>query len=148
MLEICPTIAKSRPRVEIHPLGIGGKSDPVRLVFDAMAGSATNTTLVDLGHRFRLMVNDVAAVEVPPMPNLPVARALWKVEPSFEDGVAAWIYGGGAHHTVYSYNVTSQHVRDFAEIAGVECLVIDAKTDLNQFRNEIRWNNAVYTNRG
>jgi L-arabinose isomerase len=148
MLEICPTIAASKPRVEIHPLGIGGKSDPVRLVFDAVPGHATNTTLIDLGHRFRFVVNDVTATDVPPMPNLPVARALWEVEPDFEAGVAAWIYAGGAHHTVYSYHVTSDQVRDFAEIAGVECLVIDRDTKLADFRNEIRWNNEVYQVRG
>jgi L-arabinose isomerase len=148
MLEICPTIALGKPKIEIHPLGIGGKSDPVRMVFDAKAGSATNTTLVDLGHRFRFIVNDVEAIAVPPMPNLPVARALWKVAPNFETGVGAWIYGGGAHHTVYSYNVSSQQVRDFAEIAGVEALTIDADTKLEAFRNEIRWNEGAYKNRG
>lgn len=144
MLEICPTIAATKPRLEIHPLGIGGKSDPVRLVFDSKTGKATNTTLVDLGHRFRFIVNDVDAVDVPAMPHLPVARALWKVQPSFQDGVEAWIYGGGAHHTVYSYNVTSEQVRDFADIAGVECLVIDASTNLNSFRDAAKWNEAVY----
>ncbi len=148
MLEICPTIALGKPKIGIHPLGIGGKSDPVRMVFDAKAGKATNTTLVDLGHRFRFIVNDVEAIAVPPMPHLPVARALWKVEPNFETGVGAWIYGGGAHHTVYSYNVSSQQVRDFAEIAGVEALTIDADTKLEAFRNEIRWNEGAYTNRG
>lgn len=144
MLEICPSIAKGKPKLEIHPLGIGGKSDPVRLVFDGRTGRATNTTLIDLGHRFRFIVNEVDAVEVAPMPNLPVARALWKVKPNFEDGVAAWIYGGGAHHTVYSYNVTVEQVRDFAEIAGVEALVIDGDTKLSDFRNEIRWNEGGY----
>jgi len=148
MLEICPTISGQKPKLEIHPLGIGGKSDPVRMVFDARQGVATNTTLVDLGHRFRLIVNTVDAVAVPAMPNLPVARALWKVRPSFQDGVAAWIYAGGAHHTVYSYNITTDHVRDFAEIAGVECVVIDENTRLADLRNELRWNNEVYSNRG
>jgi L-arabinose isomerase len=144
MLEICPTISVERPRLEVHPLGIGGKADPVRLVFDARPGAATNTTLVDLGHRFRIIVNEVEAVEIPEMVNLPVARALWKVSPNFTDGVSAWIYAGGAHHTVYSNNVTSEMVRDFAEIAGVECLVIDQNTQLAQFRNELRWNEAYY----
>lgn len=144
MLEICPSITKTKPKIEIHPLGIGGKADPVRLVFDARNGSATNTTLVDLGHRFRFIVNTVQAVEPPAMPKLPVARALWKVEPNFEEGVAAWIYGGGAHHTVFSYNVTSEQVQDFAEIAGVECLVIDKDSTLRQIKNELAWNGAVY----
>ena len=144
MLEICPSITKTKPKIEIHPLGIGGKADPVRLVFDARNGAATNTTLVDLGHRFRFIVNTVQAVEPPAMPKLPVARALWKVEPNFEEGVAAWIYGGGAHHTVFSYNVTSEQVHDFAEIAGVECLVIDKDSTLRQIKNELAWNGAVY----
>lgn len=144
MLEICPSIARDRPRIEAHPLGIGGKSDPVRLIFDARPGPATNTTLVDLGHRFRFIVSEVDAVDVPEMSKLPVARALWKVRPNFADGVTAWIYGGGAHHTVYSYNVTSEQVRDFAEIAGVECLVIDGNTKVDSFRDAIRWNEAAY----
>jgi len=148
MLEICPTIAAHKPRLEIHPLGIGGKSDPVRMVFSSRTGPATNTTLVDMGSRFRLIVNDVEAVPVPPMPNLPVASALWKVKPNFKDGVAAWIYAGGAHHTVYSYNVTSEMVEDFAEIAGVECVVIDQDTRLRDVRNELRWNRGAYGLRG
>lgn len=148
MLEICPTIAAGKPKLEIHPLGIGGKSDPVRMVFSSRTGSATNTTLVDMGSRFRLIVNDVEAVPVPPMPNLPVASALWKVKPNFKDGVAAWIYAGGAHHTVYSYNVTSEMVEDFGEIAGVECVVIDEDTRLRDLRNELRWNRGAYGLRG
>jgi len=148
MLEICPSIAAGRPRLETHPLGIGGKSDPVRLVFDARTGTATNTSLIDLGHQFRFIVNDVEAVPVPPMPNLPVARALWKVKPNFADGVAAWIYAGGAHHTVYSYNVTTEQVQDFAEIAGVECLVIDAETRLGEFRRALRMGQGGFSLRG
>ena len=148
MLEICPSIASSKPKLEIHPLGIGGKADPVRLVFDGRTGSATNTTLVDLGHRFRFIVNEVEAIPVPPMPKLPVARALWKVKPDFKQGVAGWIYAGGAHHTVYSYNVTAEQVRDFAHIAGVECLVIDGQTRLTDIQNEIRWNEGGFRNRG
>lgn len=134
MLEICPSIARSKPRLEIHPLGIGGKADPVRLVFDARSGPATNTTLVDLGDRFRFIVSDVEALDVPDMPRLPVARALWKVVPNFADGVEAWIRAGGAHHTVFSYNVTVDDVVDFAEIAGVECLSIDESLNLREFR--------------
>ncbi len=148
MLEICPTIASAKPRLEIHPLGIGGKADPVRLVFDCRSGAATNTTLVDLGHRFRMIVNEVDSIAVPAMPNLPVARALWKIKPDFETGVEAWIYGGGAHHTVFSYNITSEQVRDFAEIAGVECVVIGEGTKLQDFRNELRWNQGAFSNRG
>ncbi len=144
MLEICPSIASNKPRIEVHPLGIGGKEDPVRLVFNARPGKATNTTLVDLGHRFRFIVNDVDSIDVPEMPNLPVARALWKVQPNFKEGVAAWIYGGGAHHTVYSYNVTSEQVEDFGNIAGVEVLTIDSNTKLRDFKNQLRWNEGAY----
>lgn len=144
MLEICPSIAKAKPRLEVHPLGIGGKADPARLVFDAPAGPAINASLVDLGTRFRLIVNEVDAVEVPPMPNLPVARALWETKPDFKTALAAWIYAGGAHHTGYSYSVTTEHMRDFAEIAGIELIVIDGKTDLEELRKELRWNDAYW----
>jgi L-arabinose isomerase len=144
MLEICPTIANDRPRIEVHPLGIGGKEDPARLVFNAPAGPALNASLVDLGNRFRLIVNEVDAVEPPALPKLPVARALWETRPDFRTAVSAWIYAGGAHHTVYSYSVTTQQLRDFAEIAGIEIVVIDADTKLENFRNELRWNEVYY----
>jgi L-arabinose isomerase len=148
MLEICPSIAVGKPKLEVHPLGIGGKADPVRLVFDAPPGPALNASLVDLGKRFRLIVNTVKAVEVPPMPKLPVARALWEVEPSFKSGVAAWIYAGGAHHTGYSYSVKTEHLRDFADIAGIEIVVIDSNTQLDRFRDELRWNEVYWSLRG
>jgi L-arabinose isomerase len=144
MLEICPSIAKDKPRLEVHPLGIGGKADPARLVFDAPAGSALNASLIDLGTRFRLIVNEVEAVEVPAMPNLPVARALWETKPDFKTGLAAWILAGGAHHTGYSYAVTTEHLRDFAEMAGIELIVIDAKTELEEFKKELRWNDVYW----
>lgn len=144
MLEICPTIAAAKPAVEVHPLGIGGKADPARLVFDAKTGPALNASLIDLGHRFRLVVNEVEAVAVPAMPKLPVARAVWECKPDFKTAAGAWIYAGGAHHTGYSYTVTTEHLRDFAEIAGIEIVVIDDHTDLHSFRNELRWNEAVY----
>jgi L-arabinose isomerase len=144
MLEICPSIASAKPKLEIHPLGIGGKSDPVRLVFDARPGPATNASLVDLGHRFRLVVNTVETIEVPSMPKLPVARALWKVHPTFAVGVEAWLRAGGAHHTVYSQSVSVQQYRDFAELAGIEIVVIDQQTDIQRFASEIRWNEACY----
>lgn len=144
MLEICPSIAKSKPRVEIHPLGIGGKGDPVRLVFDAKTGSAVNASLIDVGNRFRLIVNEVDAVDVPSMPNLPVARALWECRPDFKTAVTSWIYAGGAHHTVYTYALGSEQYRMLAEIAGIECLVIDSDTSLDNFRKELIWNGAVY----
>ena len=144
MLEICPSIAAGKPSLEVHPLGIGGKEDPARLVFDAPAGDALNASLIDLGNRFRLIVNEVKAVVPPALPNLPVARALWECKPDFKTAVSAWIYAGGAHHTVYSYALTTQQFRDFAEIAGIEIVVIDADTKLENFRNELRWNELYY----
>ena len=144
MLEVCPSIATGRPTLEVHPLGIGGKEDPVRLVFDAPAGPALNASMIDLGNRFRLIVNEVDAVATPaPLPKLPVARAVWQCRPDFKTACAAWIYAGGAHHTGYSYAVTTEHLEDFAEIAGVEMVVIDAGTRLRAFKETLR-NNEVY----
>jgi len=144
MLEICPSIAAGKPAVEIHPLGIGGKADPVRLVFDAPAGEALNASLVDLGNRFRLVVNEVRAVKAPKLPKLPVARAVWECKPDFKTACAAWIYAGGAHHTGYSYAVTTEMLEDFATIAGIELAVIDAKTELRSFKQELRQNDLYY----
>lgn len=145
MLEICPSIATGKPSCEIHPLGIGGKADPVRLVFNAPAGPALNVSLIDMGNRFRLLVNEVEAVEVPEaLPKLPVARAVWKPQPDMPTGCAAWILAGGAHHTVYSQNLTTEHIEDFAEIFGVELVVIDQETTLRQLKNELRWSEAAY----
>jgi L-arabinose isomerase len=145
MLEICESIASGRPSLEIHPLGIGGKEDPVRLVFDAPAGPALNASLVDLGSRFRLIVNEVDAVLPPqPLPRLPVARAVWACRPDFKTACGAWIRAGGAHHTAFSYAVTAEHLRDFAEIAGIELLLIDKDTRTPEFEKEIRWNEAYY----
>ncbi|HWA27274.1 MAG TPA: L-arabinose isomerase [Lacunisphaera sp.] len=143
MLEICPSIAAGKVAVEIHPLGIGGKEDPVRLVFDAPAGDALNASLVDLGNRFRLIVNEVTAVKTPKLPKLPVARAVWECKPDFKTACAAWIYAGGAHHTGYSYSVTTEMLEDFATIAGIETVVINAGTTLSQLKQDLR-NNEVY----
>ena len=143
MLEICESIAAGKPSVEIHPLGIGGKEDPVRLVFDAPAGPALNASLVDLGNRFRLIVNEVTAVKTPPLPKLPVARAVWECKPDFKTACAAWILAGGAHHTGYSYTVTTEMLEDFATIAGIELVVINGDTKLNDFKQTLR-NNEVY----
>ncbi len=145
MLEVCPTIAVGKPSLEVHPLGIGGKDDPVRLVFDAPPGPALNASLIDLGNRFRLIVNEVEAVAHPELPKLPVARAVWECKPDFKTALAAWIYAGGAHHTVYSYALTSEHLEDFAEIAGIELIVIDDHTRLREFRNDLRRNDFAYT---
>lgn len=145
MLEICPSIAKGKPSVEVHALGIGGKEDPVRLVFDAPAGSALNVSLVDMGNRFRLLVNEVEAVEATEqLPKLPVARVLWKPQPDMQTGCAAWIYAGGAHHTAFSQNLTTEHIETFAEMVGVELVVIDKNTTLRQLKNELRWSEAYY----
>lgn len=143
MLEICPTIASEKPAVEIHPLGIGGKEDPVRLVFNSRTGDALNVTLVDLGNRFRLLVNEVEAVSHPDLPNLPVARAVWRCKPDFKTACTAWILAGGAHHTAYSYDVTTEMLEDFATIAGIELAVINDDTTLPTFKQDLR-NNEVY----
>jgi L-arabinose isomerase len=145
MLEVCESIAVGEPSLEVHPLGIGAKEDPVRLVFNAPAGPAINASVIDLGNRFRLIVNEVDAVEpLEPLPKLPVARAVWKCRPDFKTACAAWIYAGGAHHTGYSYSVTAEHMEDLAEIAGMELVVIDAKTELRGFKQELRQNEIYY----
>jgi L-arabinose isomerase len=138
MLEVCPTIAAEKPSCEIHPLGIGGKDDPVRLVFTAPAGPAVNVAMIDLGDRFRMLVNEVDAVRAEqPLPNLPVARALWSPRPDLKTAAAAWIYAGGPHHTVFSQAAGSEHIEDFAEMIGVECLFIDGETRLREFKRQL-----------
>ncbi|GJG87195.1 L-arabinose isomerase [Gemmatimonadetes bacterium T265] len=145
MLEVCPTIARTRPSLEVHPLGIGGKADPVRLVFDAKAGPAVNASVVEMGDRYRMIVNVVDAVPVDvPLPKLPVARALWAPQPELKTAAAAWIYAGGAHHTGFSLDVTAEHLADFAEMAGMECVLIDADTTVANFKKELRWNDLYY----
>jgi len=129
----------------VHPLGIGGKADPARLVFDTAAGAAINASLIDMGNRFRMIVNDVQVVDaLEPLPKLPVARALWTPMPNLKVGAAAWIYAGGAHHTGFSQVLTAEHMQDFADMAGIEFLHIHADTKLYDFRNEIRWNDAAW----
>lgn len=145
MLEICESIADGKPSCEIHPLGIGGKADPVRLVFNSAAGPALNASVIDMGNRFRLLVNEVEAVKPEhELPKLPVARVLWKPYPDMYSGCAAWILAGGAHHTCYSQNLTSEHLRDFADMAGIEFALIGKNTNIDQFRNELRWNEVYY----
>ncbi|HEX2532152.1 MAG TPA: L-arabinose isomerase [Chitinophagaceae bacterium] len=145
MLEICPSIASGKPRCEVHPLGIGGKADPVRLVFNSGAGPAINASIIDMGNRFRLLVNEVEAVEPPhDLPKLPVARVLWKPYPDMKTGCAAWILAGGAHHTGYSQNLDACHMEDFASMAGIEYVRIGKGTDLYSFKNELRWNDVYY----
>ncbi|WP_455168648.1 L-arabinose isomerase [Aegicerativicinus sediminis] len=145
MLEICPSISDGKASCEVHPLGIGGKEDPVRLVFNSPAGPAINVSLVDIGNRFRLIVNEVEAV--PPMkdlPKLPVARVLWDAHPNLEIAATAWILAGGAHHTVYSQAVTTEFLEDFAEMAGIELLVIDKDCKLRQFKDTLHSNEVYY----
>ena len=145
MLEICETIANGKPKCEIHPLGIGGKADPVRLVFNVAGGNALNASLIDMGNRFRLLVNEVEAVAPPyDVPKLPVARVLWKPLPDMQTACAAWILAGGAHHTCYSQNLSSEHLEDFAEMAGIEYVLINNQTGLYQFKNQLRWSEATY----
>ena len=145
MLEICPTIAADKPTLEVHPLGIGGKADPVRLVFTSPAGAAVVASIVDMGNRFRMIVNEIDVV-VPEQqfPKLPVARTLWHAKPNLKVAAAAWIYAGGAHHTGFSQALTMQHMEDFAEIAGIELVRIDDDTKLHQLRRELVWSDAAY----
>ena len=145
MLEVCPSIAAGRPSCEIHPLSIGGRGDPVRLVFTARTGPAVNIALVDLGDRFRLLVNEVEVVTPDePLPKLPVARALWRPRPDFSTAAEAWLVAGGPHHTVLSSQIDTEIVADFAEIAGIELVVIDAETRMRDFTRELRWSRAYY----
>ncbi len=138
MLEVCPSIAAGKPRLEVHPLGIGGKEAPARLVFNVPAGSAINVSPIDLGDRFRMIVNEVETVEPPhDLPNLPVARALWIPQPNLKIAATAWILAGGAHHTAYSSQLKTAHIEIFSEMAGVELVVIDAQTELRRFKRDL-----------
>jgi len=149
MLEICPTIASEKPTLEIHPLGIGGKEDPVRLVFDASPGPAINASVVDMGNRFRVIVNTVEAVSVlEPLPKLPVARALWTPQPNLKVAAAAWILAGGAHHTGFSLALTAEHMEDFADMAGIEFVLIGRDSKVSEIKKELRWNDIYYLLRG
>lgn len=146
MLEIDESIAGGKPSCEVHPLGIGGKDDPVRLVFNVAAGEALNASLVDMGNRFRLVVNEVEAVEpLQELPRLPVARVLWKPRPDMKTACAAWIHAGGAHHTCYSQNLSAEHLRDFATMADIEMVRIGQDTRLDDFCKELRWNEMYYS---
>lgn len=145
MLEVCASIAEGKPSLEVHPLGIGGKADPARLVFGVAAGPALNASLVDLGNRFRLIVNAVDVV--PPdaaLPKLPTARAVWVPRPSLKVAAAAWIHAGGAHHTAFCQALTPEHLEDYAEMAGIELVLIDEATSIRDLKRELRWNEAFY----
>ena len=138
MLEVCPTIAAGKPRIEVHPLGIGDRNPPARLVFEGRVGKAILVTLVDMGGRFRLIVHDVEAVDPGmDMPNLPVARVMWRPEPNLIDGTHCWILSGGAHHSVLSYDATAEMMRDWAELMGIEFVHIDKDTTVEGLKNQL-----------
>ncbi|QPE04262.1 L-arabinose isomerase [Microbacterium schleiferi] len=144
MLEVAPTLSSQKASLEIHPLGIGGKDDPVRLVFTADPGSAVVVAMSDMRDRFRLVANVVENVSAPDLPNLPVGRAVWKPAPDFATSAACWLTAGAAHHTVMSTAVGIEVFRDFAELAETELLVIDEDTTVRGFQKEVRWNQAYY----
>jgi len=145
MLEVCASIAEGRPSLEVHPLGIGGKADPARLVFNVPQGPALNASLVDLGNRFRLIVNVVDVVKPEAdLPKLPTARAVWVPQPSLKVAAAAWIHAGGAHHTAFTQALGAEHLEDYAEMAGIELVLIDRTTTIRDFKKELRWNEAYY----
>ncbi len=147
MLEVCPSIAEGekKPSLEIHPLSIGDREDPVRLVFNASPGRAVNVSIIDLGNRFRMLVNEVEVVRPDEdLPRLPVARAVWKPLPDLKTAAAAWILAGGAHHTAFSKVVTAEMMEDFAEMAGIEFVLIDEKTDIRELKKELRWNEVYF----
>ena len=145
MLEVCPSISEGKPALEVHPLGIGGKDDPVRLVFTAKPGPAVNASIVDLGNRFRLIVSDLQVVTPPQtLPKLPVARAVWECLPDFKTSAAAWILSGGAHHAGFSQALRAEHFVDFASMVGIELVTIDKTTQLSELKKELRWNDMYY----
>lgn len=145
MLEVCPSVAAEKPHIKVVPLGIGDREDPARLTFKAKSGPAVLATIVDMGDRFRMIANDVECVtQAHDMPNLPVAGVLWKPLPSLETSAEAWIYAGGAHHSVISYDVTADHLRDFAEIMKMEFIHIGAHTNIDDLRKELCWNDIIW----
>lgn len=145
MLEVCPSIAAGKAKLEVHPLDIGGRENPARLVFNASAGPAVNVSLIDMGNRFRMIVNEVEAVEPKhDLPKLPVARVFWVPQPDLEIGATAWILAGGAHHTAYSQQADTKHIELFCEMAGIELVVIDRNTSLSDLKKELRWNETAY----
>jgi L-arabinose isomerase len=145
MLEVDECLASGKPSCEVHPLGIGGKEDPVRLVFNVKAGKGLNASLVDMGNRFRMIVNEVEAVDAPhDLPKLPVARVMWKPLPDMKTGCGAWILAGGSHHTCFSQNLSTTILNDFANIAGIESVNIDSQTTIRNLQNELKWSEVYY----
>ncbi|MBM3421120.1 MAG: L-arabinose isomerase [Bacteroidetes bacterium] len=144
MLEVCPSVAAARPTLEIHPLSIGSKADPARLVFKSASGKGVNVSVMDMGNRFRMVVNTLEVVDCPEMKKLPVARVLWKPLPDLKTAAHAWILAGGAHHTGFSMAIGKDYIADYAAMAGIEMLVIDENTCIEKFREQIRWNELYY----
>ena len=145
MLEVCPSIANVKPAIKVSPLTMGNREDPARLVFTSKPGKAVATSLVDLGNRFRLLINEVECLpQDTPMPKLPVATAFWKPEPNLEVGAEAWILAGGAHHTAFSYDLTAEQMGDWAAAMGIEAVYIDKDTNIRSFKNELKWNSIYY----
>lgn len=145
MLEVCESLASAKPRLEIHPLSIGGKDAPPRLVFDVKEGEALNASLIDMGNRFRMIVNEVKVISPKQLPKLPVARALWIPKPNLEVAATTWILAGGAHHTAFSQAISSEYLEDFSEMANIEFLLIDDSTNISEFKKELRWNEKYYS---
>jgi len=144
MLEVSPLLADKKPRLEVHPLGIGGKNDPARLVFTSKEGEGIAATVIDMGNRFRLIVNKVDCIRSKSLPKLPVASTLWIPRPDFEVGASSWILAGGTHHTAFSYDLTVEYMQDYAEMAGIELVVIDENTTINSLKKELKLNEIYY----
>jgi L-arabinose isomerase len=144
MLEVCPTLSKDKPSLEVHPLSIGGKDDPARLVFSVPTGPGINVSVMDMGNRFRMVANKVNVVEIPSLPNLPVARVAWEPEPDLKKAAEAWIHAGGAHHTAFSMTINEEYLENFADMAGIEFLLIDDNTSISEFKKELRWNEMYF----
>ena len=144
MLEVCPTLSKDKPSLEVHPLSIGGKDDPARLVFSVPTGPGINVSVMDMGNRFRMVANKVNVVEIPSLPKLPVARVAWEPEPDLKKAAEAWIHAGGAHHTAFSMTINEEYLENFAEMAGIEFLLIDDSTSISEFKKELRWNEMYF----
>jgi L-arabinose isomerase len=145
MLEICPTIADGKVSIKEQPLSMGNREDPARLVFTSKTGMGVATSLIDLGNRFRLIINEVECKKVEkPMPKLPVATAFWTPMPNLEVGAQAWILAGGAHHTAFSYDLSVEQMVDWADSVGIESIVIDKNTDIRSLKNEMRWNSVAF----
>lgn len=144
MLEICPSISREKPKLEIHPLSIGGKEDPARLVFKAGQGKGINASIIDLGNRFRMLLNPVRVIECPDMPKLPVASVLWEPAPDLKTAATAWIVAGGAHHTGFSTALDQRYLHDFGSMLGIEIIDINEHTKIEEFKNILRWNELFF----